>query len=61
MFENMLRELGRLDGTKVSIKIDADEEGYLDKECPSETCQFTFKVREIRGWFSSISQLIESV
>jgi hypothetical protein len=46
MFENLLRELKRLNGTKVSITIGADEEGYIDKECPSENCGFIFKVKE---------------
>ena len=46
MFENLLRELKKLNGTKVSIIIEADEEGYIDKECPSENCGFIFKVKE---------------
>lgn len=45
MFENILRELQRLNGAKVSVPIEADEEGYLDKECPSESCGFIFKVK----------------
>jgi uncharacterized Zn finger protein (UPF0148 family) len=46
MFENIVRELQRLNGAKVSVPIEADEEGYLDKECPSESCRFNFKVKE---------------
>jgi len=46
MFENILRELQRVNGAKVSVPIEADEEGYLDKECSSESCRFTFKVKE---------------
>jgi len=46
MFENILRELQRVNGAKVSVPIEADQEGYLDKECPSESCRFTFKVKE---------------
>lgn len=46
MFENLLRELGKIDGTKVSVPIEADEEGYLDKECPADNCKFVFKAYE---------------
>ena len=46
MFDNLLKEMKRLNGIQVSVPIEADDEGYLDKECPSETCKFTFKVKE---------------
>lgn len=46
MFENLLKELENLDGTRVSITIKADEEGFLDKECPTDNCKFVFKVNE---------------
>jgi uncharacterized Zn finger protein (UPF0148 family) len=46
MFENLLREIEKLDGQKVSVPIDTDEDGYMDKECPSENCMFKFKVHE---------------
>lgn len=46
MFEDMLRELRRLDGLKVSVSIPTDEEGYLDRECPSSECLCEFKVHE---------------
>ncbi|WP_198666115.1 hypothetical protein [Tropicimonas sp. IMCC34043] len=29
---------------EISVPIEADSEGYLDKECPSEPCLFLFKV-----------------
>ena len=44
MFENLLREIKKLDGHKVSILIETDEDGYVDKECPSGSCKFKFKV-----------------
>ena len=45
MFEETIRQLKDLEGThKISVPIEADEEGYLDKECPSEDCLFQFKV-----------------
>lgn len=45
MFERMIRELQTLGRTKeISVPIQADSEGYLDKECPAEACMFSFKV-----------------
>jgi len=45
MFENILRELGNLDGEmELKFDIELDEEGYIDKECPEEECMFQFKV-----------------
>ncbi len=47
MFDELMREFRRLDGThKVTISIPSDAEGYLDRECPSEECLFEFKVQE---------------
>jgi hypothetical protein len=45
MFKNLLRELDQLNGTtSISVPIEADSEGYCDKECPAENCVFGFKV-----------------
>lgn len=45
MFENLQRELERLSGTmQVTVPLKADPEGYADKECPSPTCLFQFKI-----------------
>lgn len=47
MLDELMRELQRLDGRHtVSVPIHSDEEGYLDRECPAEACQFSFKVLE---------------
>jgi uncharacterized Zn finger protein (UPF0148 family) len=47
MFDELLRELRRLDGThKITVSIPSDAEGYLDRECPSPECLFGFKVHE---------------
>lgn len=47
MFEKLLRELKDLEGTqRISIPINSDKDGYLDKECPNEECLFQFKVDE---------------
>jgi hypothetical protein len=42
MFEDVLKKLNSL--KTVSIPLEADEKGYIDKQCPSEDCEFLFKV-----------------
>jgi uncharacterized Zn finger protein (UPF0148 family) len=45
MFEETLRALSKLGGqTQISVPIGDDDEGYLDRECPSEECLFQFKI-----------------
>ncbi|TDX21113.1 hypothetical protein [Rhodovulum visakhapatnamense] len=45
MFKNLQQELEKLGRMKeISVPIEPDSEGYLDKECPSEPCLFLFKV-----------------
>ena len=45
MFEETIRALRRFEGTtSVSVSISDDEEGYFDRECPSEECLFQFKI-----------------
>ncbi|WP_345978744.1 hypothetical protein [Sulfurimonas sp. HSL3-2] len=39
---NSFKELEDL--KSVSVGIDNDEKGYIDKQCPSEECEFLFKV-----------------
>lgn len=46
MFEDLIKEMSRLGGQSVSIEIETDENGYIDKQCPSEDCEFLFKVNE---------------
>ena len=47
MFEDLIRELKRLQGThQVSVSIPSDSEGYIDRVCPSSECQFEFKIHE---------------
>lgn len=46
MFEDLIREMERLNGQSVSVPIEPDEKGYIDKQCPSEECEFIFKVNE---------------
>ena len=45
MFDETIRTLSQLDGTtRIPVQISCDEEGYFDRECGSEDCQFQFKV-----------------
>jgi hypothetical protein len=47
MFDELLRELRRLEGPQqIRVPISSDEEGYLDRECPAPECLFQFKVHE---------------
>lgn len=47
MFEDLMKTLKRIDQTKtISIPIEADEKGYVDKQCPSKECEFIFKVNQ---------------
>lgn len=46
MFEDLIKTLGNLNGRSVSVNIEADEKGYLDKQCPAENCEFLFKVND---------------
>ncbi len=46
MFEDLIKQLRGLNGRSISIPIETDEKGYIDKQCPSEQCEFLFKVNE---------------
>ena len=52
MFEETIRTLRKLDGTtSIPVSISYDEEGYFDRECPSEECKFQFNLNPavVRG------------
>lgn len=46
MFKDLIKELERMDGQSISIPINSDEHGYIDRQCPSEECEFLFKANE---------------
>lgn len=47
MFDDLIKEIKKLEkGITLSIPIEADKDGYLDKECPGKECQVQFKVHE---------------
>lgn len=49
MFDNLLKELRRLEGLKTEVSLPLDEDGYLDRECPNEDCAFVFKIH-VEDW-----------
>lgn len=45
MFEELRREIEKIGGSrKISIPIRLDDKGYLDRMCPNDECDGTFKV-----------------
>lgn len=46
MFEDLIKQLQALNGRSISVPIETDEKGYIDKQCPSEQCEFLFKVNK---------------
>lgn len=44
MFEKLTREIQRLNGSSISIPISSDKDGYVDRQCPSDNCKYSFKV-----------------
>ncbi len=46
MFEETLKFLKSLDGSRVTVDetIPEDEEGFIDRECPNDICKFSFKI-----------------
>lgn len=48
MFEDLLKSLQQLDGMKVSVPVvvEADADGFVDRQCPATECEFLFKVQE---------------
>jgi uncharacterized Zn finger protein (UPF0148 family) len=54
LFDRLLREIRKLDGSKISIDLPLDEQGYLDRQCPSSECQFGFKVLH-EDWRDKVS------
>jgi RNA polymerase subunit RPABC4/transcription elongation factor Spt4 len=46
MFEDLIKEMERMDGQSVSVPIETDDNGFIDKQCPDEDCEFIYKVNE---------------
>lgn len=45
MFDDVLRELQKIErGVQISIDLELDDHGYLDRRCPSDECGTHFKV-----------------
>ncbi len=54
MFEKLIRDLDNLNNSRISIPIETDEDGFSDRQCPSENCRFYFKVLE-EDWSQKFS------
>lgn len=56
MFDNVLRQLKRLEqGVSISIELPLDDDGFLDRHCPSEACSHEFKVL-FEDWRDKVPQ-----
>ena len=56
MFEELLRELNRLEGVhRVPVSMQCDEDGYLDRQCHAEECMFEFKVH-FTDWSEKVQE-----
>ena len=56
MFDETIRALRSLEGTreiKIPSGVVADAEGYIDRQCPHESCEFIFKVMR-EDWESDL-------
>ena len=54
MFDELKRELRRLDGIhEISVSILTDDEGFFDRQCPSSDCLFQFKIHE-EDWHDKV-------
>ena len=50
MFDDLLKELKKLErGRTVSIQMETDDNGFFDRECPSDDCLANFKI-EFQDW-----------
>ncbi|MFC5626231.1 hypothetical protein [Algoriphagus winogradskyi] len=49
MFEKLIKEIEKMERMKISIPLETDADGYIDKECPSEECLFQFKIKS-KDW-----------
>lgn len=52
MFEKLIKELQKLEQNKITIPVEKDEDGYVDRECPNEDCLYQFKVLE-EDWINN--------
>jgi hypothetical protein len=55
VFDELLRTVRQIDGSAISIQLPLDEDRYLDRQCPSETCGAEFKVL-FEDWRDKVAQ-----
>ena len=44
MFRDLIKTMNAINEQKISIPIETDGKGYVDKQCPAKDCEFIFKV-----------------
>ena len=55
MFDQLIRELRDLQGTvQIPIELEIDDQGYLDRQCPSIECGNQFKIL-LEDWVAVVS------
>jgi len=58
VFKELRRELRRLEGTsQIPVSIQSDDDGYFDRQCPTEECLFEFKVH-LEDWHDKIQERV---
>jgi hypothetical protein len=45
VFEELIKRLEGINGMTVSVPIECDEHGYIDKDCPADRHLFQYKVK----------------
>jgi len=55
VFEDLIKNINRISRTGISVPVECDEKGYLDRQCPAEECEFFFKVKE-EDWKNIVTE-----
>jgi len=60
VFDKLIRELERLEGTtELTVKVEIDDKGYFDRQCPSEACGRAFKVH-LEDWKGKVPDELDT-
>lgn len=53
MFDELLRQIKKLERMNIPIQLPLDDDSYLDRKCPSENCKSDFKV-QFEDWRNKV-------
>ena len=56
MFEDLIKEIDRMNGKSVSVPIECDEYGYIDKQCPSRSESKLIKLGGALCWTKPLTR-----